>query len=99
MHFVTGGGSKKIALLRRSGRLGLCVQTETAPYQYVSIEGPVTIGVPDFERDVRAMAYRYLGEQVGEMYLQMTAGQRDNSVLVSLTPQRWLSIDYRKMVP
>ena len=99
VRFVTGGASKKAALLRKAGRLSLCVQTETAPYQYVSIEGPAAFGLPDFERDVRAIAHRYLGEQVGEMYLQMTAGQRDNSVLVSLTPQRWLSVDYRKMVP
>src|SRR5262245_44490679 len=58
VRFVTGGASRKAALIRRSMRLSLCVQTETAPYKYVSIEGPVQLGVPDFERDVRAMAYR-----------------------------------------
>ena len=97
VRFVTGGGSKKAALLRKAGRLSLCVQTETAPYQYVSIEGPVTVGAPDFERDVRAMAHRYLGEQMGEMYLQMTADERINSILVSVTPERWITVDYTKM--
>ena len=97
VRFVTGGGSKKAALLRKAGRLSLCAQTETAPYQYVSIEGPVTLGPPDFERDVRAIAYRYLGEQVGEMYLQSTADERTNSILVSLTPERWITVDYTKM--
>ena len=97
VRFVTGGGSKKAALLRKAGRLRLCVQTETAPYQYVSIEGPVTVGAPDFERDVRAMAHRYLGEQMGEMYLQMTADERINSILVSVTPERWITVDYTKM--
>jgi hypothetical protein len=97
LRFVTGGGSKKAALLRKAGRLSVCVQTETAPYQYVSVEGPTTIGKPDFDRDFRAIAYRYLGEQIGEGYLQATAGERTNSILVSVTPERWITVDYAKM--
>ncbi len=97
VRFVTGGASRKARAIRASGRLSVCVQTEQPPYQYVSVEGPVSIGEPDFERDVREMAYRYLGEQLGEMYLQMTASERTNTILVTLTPQRWLSVDYGKM--
>jgi hypothetical protein len=97
VRFVTGGASKKAALLRKAGRLSLCVQTETPPYQYVSIEGPTTIETPDFERDFHAIAVRYLGEQMGEMYLQTTADQRVGAILVSLTPERWLTVDYGKM--
>ena len=97
VRFVTGGGSKKAALLRQAGRLSLCVQTETAPYQYVSIEGPVTFGEPNFERDFRAIAHRYLGAQMGDTYLQMTAAERTNSILVAVTPERWISVDYTKM--
>ncbi len=97
VRFVTGGTSRKARAIRASGRLSLCVQTEQPPYQYVSVEGPVSIGEPDFERDIRAMAYRYLGEQLGAMYLQMTASERTNNILVTLTPQRWLSVDYSKM--
>jgi len=37
------GSSRKAALLREAGRASLTVQTETAPYQYVSIEGPVVL--------------------------------------------------------
>ena len=37
------GGSLKARLLRAAGRATLTVQTETAPYQYVSVEGPVTV--------------------------------------------------------
>lgn len=95
--FVTGGGSQKARLIRRMGRLSLCVQTETPPYQYVSVEGPVTIGVPDFDRDIRAMAYRYLGAELGEMYLRLTADERANNILVCLQPERWLTVDYSKM--
>jgi uncharacterized protein len=97
VRFVTGGASKKAALLRKAGRLSLCVQTETAPYQYVSIEGPVSIGEPDFERDFHAIAHRYLGAQMGDTYLQMTADERTNSILVSVKPERWITVDYTKM--
>jgi uncharacterized protein len=97
VRFLTGGSSKKATLLKRAGRMSLCVQTETAPYKYLSVEGPVTFGKPDFERDSRPMALRYLGEQMGEMYLASTADERETSVLVTLEPQRWLSVDYTKM--
>jgi len=95
---VTGTGSEKARLLRAAGRMSLCAQTETAPYRYVFVEGPVRLGEPDHERDVRAMALRYLGDQMGEMYLQMTAEDRarDPGVLVEMRPERWRSVDYRK---
>lgn len=98
VRFLTGADSTKARLIRQAGRVSLCVQVETPPYQYVSVEGPVTIGEPDFERDARPMAYRYLGEQLGDWYLQATAGERARgTILVCLTPERWLSVDYNKM--
>ena len=96
VRFVTGGASRKAALIHKAARLSLCVQTETPPYRYVSVEGPVTIGVPDYERDIRPTALRYLGPQLGELYLQATAGERAGSILVTLAPERWLSVDYAK---
>jgi hypothetical protein len=99
IRLITGGESRKANLIRRAGRLSLCVQTEAPPYQYVSVEGPVTINAPDFERDVRPMAYRYLGEQLGDWYLRQTAAERRSSILISLTPERWLSVDYSQMAP
>jgi nitroimidazol reductase NimA-like FMN-containing flavoprotein (pyridoxamine 5'-phosphate oxidase superfamily) len=98
VRFVTGGTSTKLRLVRAAGRLSLCVQTETPPYRYVSVEGPAIIGTPDFERDIRAMANRYLGETLGKWYLETTASQHAGSVLVTLTPQRWHTVDYGKMV-
>lgn len=95
VRMVTGTESLKGRLLRAAGRASLCVQTETAPYQYVSVEGPVTLGEPDFERDIRATAVRYLGEQGAEAYLAMA--ESEPTVLVELRPERWRSVDYRKM--
>lgn len=96
---VTAGNSVKARLLRDAGRMSLCVQTETAPYQYVVVEGAVGFGTPDFERDVRGMAVRYLGPEMGEAYLAMTAQERARNpeVLVEMRPERWRSVDYRKM--
>ncbi len=96
LRFVTGGSSRKARLIRAAGRLSLCVQTETPPYRYVSVEGPATITAPDYERDVRATALRYLGPQMGEMYLHATAGERAGSILVTVQPERWFTVDYGK---
>lgn len=97
IRFVTGGASRKARAMRAAGRFSLCVQTEAPPYKYVSVEGPVTIGgEPDYERDFRAMAVRYLGKDMGEMYLTMTADERVGAVLVEMQPERWLSVDYGK---
>ena len=99
VRFVTGAQSRKARLLRAAGRVGFCVQSETPPYQYVSIEGPVTFDEPDHERDVREMAIRYLGESLGGLYLAMMAAEPDpaGSVLVILQPARWCSADYGKL--
>lgn len=96
--FVTGESSRKAGLLRAAGRASLCVQTETAPYRYVSVEGPVTLGEPEYERDIRQIAHRYLGPEFGERYLAQTGGEgrTAGSVLVRLKPERWLTVDYGK---
>jgi PPOX class probable F420-dependent enzyme len=97
VRFVTGGGSRKARLLRASGRASFLVQTETPPYKYVSIEGPARLGEPpDYERDHRAMAIRYLGNAMGEMYLAATAAEREGTVVVEITPEHWLTVDYSK---
>ena len=95
--FATGDTSRKLRLLRRAVRASLCVQTETAPYLYVSVEGPVTFGAVDFERHTREMAIRYLGAELGEGYLAAVYPDGVTSeVLVRLRPERWASADFRK---
>jgi PPOX class probable F420-dependent enzyme len=93
-----GPESRKADLLARTGRASICVQTETPPYQYVSVEGPTTVEPIDFERDIREMAIRYLGAKMGEAYLRTTYPQgTTREVLVRLRPVRWASADFRKM--
>jgi hypothetical protein len=96
VRIVTGGTSRKVPLLRKAERASLCVQVEAPPYRYVTIDGPITIGRPDYERDVRQVALRYLGEQMGEVYLQGTVAEHESALLLSLRPEHWLSADFGK---
>lgn len=99
LRFVTASTSRKARLIRAAGRIGFCVQTETPPYSYVSVEGPATLGDVDYERDVREMAVRYLGAEMGAAYLAAMhpGGNVSGTVLVTLAPERWYSVDYSKM--
>ncbi len=95
----TGGASRKVRLLRQAERFSLCVQQETPPYKYVSVEGPVVSIAPiDLERDLRPLIYRYLGPDEGAQFIEQlggsSAGQGD--VLIRMRPERWLSEDYSK---
>ena len=51
------------------------------------------------ERDTRPMAHRYLGAEFGDRYIEATAGQTPDSVVVRMRPERWLSVDYSKDLP
>ena len=100
VHFITDNNSRKAALMKKAGRATLVAQNETLPYKYVTIEGPITITREyDRVRDIDEVAYRYLGREVGEMYLKSSADDyagADN-VLVKITPQRWGSADFSKL--
>ena len=96
---VTERGSRKGRLLEQARRFSLCAQTETPPYRYVSVEGPiVSIEQSEIERDERPLAHRYLGRELGDRYIEATGGAaaRAGNVVVRMRPQRWLSTDYGK---
>lgn len=94
---LTGTNSVKARLLTAAQRFSLCVQVETPPYRYVSVEGPVTSSRQvDVERDVRPMAVRYLGERDGDAYVKWAAASLDE-VRITMRPERWLSQDYSKI--
>jgi nitroimidazol reductase NimA-like FMN-containing flavoprotein (pyridoxamine 5'-phosphate oxidase superfamily) len=96
---VTERASRKGRLLAVDVRVSLCAQTEAPPYRYVSVEGPVvSLEAADVERDVRPMARRYLGYELGDRYVEVTSGERgtEGSVVVRVRPERWLSVDYGK---
>ncbi len=96
---VTERESRKGRLLREGVRVCLCAQSETPPYRYVSVEGPVVSITPsDVERDERPLAHRYLGRELGDRYIEATGGAaaRGGNALVRVRPERWLTADYSK---
>lgn len=90
----TNASSLKGQLLAAAGRATLTVQSETAPYQYVSVEGPVTLTRE--HGDVVALATRYLGAELGRWYAEQNPPD-DDSMLVRLTPEHWRTFDYNKL--
>jgi nitroimidazol reductase NimA-like FMN-containing flavoprotein (pyridoxamine 5'-phosphate oxidase superfamily) len=98
---ITERDSRKGKLLVKLERFSLCAQTESPPYKYVSIEGPiVALERADRERHGRVMAHRYLGKEGGDAYIAATSSSEssyDNSIVVRMRPERWLCVDYAKM--
>ncbi len=88
-----GGDSLKATLLRAVTRATMTVQTETAPYKYVSVEGPVE--VLNEQRDDFEMASRYLGPELGRWYADNNPST-ESSVLVRLMPETWMTMDFTK---
>jgi nitroimidazol reductase NimA-like FMN-containing flavoprotein (pyridoxamine 5'-phosphate oxidase superfamily) len=93
--FAFAAGSEKISLLRTTGEASLCAQTESMPYKYVTVEGPVVIEPPDVAVET-ALAYRYLGEEIGDIYLGASADEI--TFVVRLTTARWRTVDYGPFV-
>jgi len=99
LRIMTGRESRKGRLLARAGRFSLCVQTETPPYEYVSVEGAIiSTETADIERDLRPLARRYLGEKMGDRYVEETRNlpTHSDNVLIRMRPERWLTTDYSK---
>jgi len=98
----TGVETRKAKLLHHAHRISFCVQEPTPPfYKYVSIEGPFTIRPVDLERDIHPMTLRYYGPVNGErMFADISqAGGWKKDILVCITPERWLTVDYSKLGP
>jgi nitroimidazol reductase NimA-like FMN-containing flavoprotein (pyridoxamine 5'-phosphate oxidase superfamily) len=87
------GDSVKATLARAAGRASLTVQTEAAPYQYVTVEGPVSL--EDGTYDELRMAVRYLGEAFGQWYVEQYE-HPERPVVMRLVPERWRTYDFNK---
>jgi PPOX class probable F420-dependent enzyme len=93
--FVFESASEKIRLFEAEGQASLCVQNEGMPYQYVTVEGPAV--VCDTDDDVqRSLAHRYLGPEIGDLYMGAIADTV--SRVARLTPTRWRTVDYTPFV-
>lgn len=97
IRITVGPRSRKVPLLRAAGRASLCAQTETLPYRYVSVEGPVEVIEGAVADDQREMAVRYLGEKLGARYLATNATTLAEEILIVLRPERWWSVDFSQV--
>ncbi|MFF7140655.1 pyridoxamine 5'-phosphate oxidase family protein [Streptomyces nodosus] len=91
----TGRKTLKARLIREAGRFSLCAQDETAPYRYVSVEGPVVSvedPLPPAERE--ALAHRYLDADAASAYLAANHGQLADDIVIRMRPQRWRTADF-----
>jgi PPOX class probable F420-dependent enzyme len=94
---LTWRTSRKTRLIRRAGRISVCVQSAELPYRYVTVEGPVT----EIEESVTverrwALANRYLGPKGADEYIRDTAENTPHIVAIHLRPEHWLSEDQGK---
>ena len=92
---ITGRGSRKGLAIAAAGRMSLCAQDENPPYRYVSVEGPVAIDELDLEERL-AMARRYLGSDGGDRYVASNPDPAGENVMIRMTPEHWLTVDYGK---
>ena len=95
---VTRPETRKARLIAPDARVAFLVQAEELPPKYVSVEGRVVSVAPaDVDRDVRPLASKYLGAEVGNGYIDATRpnGTTDE-VVIRIRPQRWFSRDFAK---
>ncbi len=94
----TGGDSRKAQLLRQVERFSLCVQKESQPYKYVSVEGSiVSMEAIDFESELRPLIFRYLNQEEGEQFLASLGDKPGiGDVYIRMKPERWLTQDCSK---
>jgi nitroimidazol reductase NimA-like FMN-containing flavoprotein (pyridoxamine 5'-phosphate oxidase superfamily) len=93
---IIAPSSLKGQAIEKAGRFALCAQSEELPYKYVTVEGQVTESSPVDDEERRDMAYRYLGQEFGDLYLKATEDDAADSIVVRMTPERWRTTDYAK---
>jgi nitroimidazol reductase NimA-like FMN-containing flavoprotein (pyridoxamine 5'-phosphate oxidase superfamily) len=81
---ITERDSRKTTLIRRAGRITLCVQGTELPYQYASAEGPITA-----IEDTVTVEQRWA--------LASTSGATERMVRILMRPEHWLTRDYTKL--
>ncbi|TCP49957.1 PPOX class probable F420-dependent enzyme [Tamaricihabitans halophyticus] len=87
--------SVKDRAIRKAGRLSFVVQSETPPYKYVTVEGPVIANdEPPTREQALVITRRYLPEEAAVSYVDN--GLDAASVLVRIRPEKWLSNDQSK---
>jgi PPOX class probable F420-dependent enzyme len=95
LSLTTSGRSRKAKAIGAAGRFSLCAQDEQPPYRYVTVEGTAQIAPASLD-DRLVIARRYLGTEGGDQFVASNSGSGADSVVIRMTPERWLSADFGK---
>ena len=95
---LTSPRSRKGRLIAATGRYALCAQDGMPPYTYVTAEGPVVETRPVTEDERRAMAARYLGDDIAKQYVTLTYEAQHTNVAFIMRPDRWNASTFDDMV-
>lgn len=93
-----GHKARKTQLIEAAGAVSLCVQQESHPYRYVTVEGRVIkADRPPSEENMLAVVRRYLPEESAQGFVQSELEHPDSQlVLFTVRPDRWLAQDFRE---
>jgi PPOX class probable F420-dependent enzyme len=89
----TGHGSQKHRNIDRNPNVSFVIDRRAPPYFAVMIYGTAEVGPPLDEEDRLRLAVRYLGEDLGRRYTEMTKGE--DSITLQLRPRKVVEFDGR----
>lgn len=91
---LTSRSSRKWRNIQRNPSVSLCVDTKTAPYRAVIVEGVASEDPMDYGDLLREVAIHYLGESRGAAYADNSTATNEDSVVVRIEPKRVISWAY-----
>lgn len=93
-YVLVSRSSRKWKNILRNPAVSLCVDTKTAPYRAVIVEGVAAEDPRDYGDLLREVAIHYLGESRGAAYADKSTATNEDSVVVRITPSRVISWAY-----
>jgi PPOX class probable F420-dependent enzyme len=90
--FTTGESTVKGKSILRDGRVALCVDDDTPPFSFVSIEGTATVSrdFDDLRKWATKLGGRYMGADQAEQFGRRNAVPEE--LLVRVTPAKIIAI-------
>jgi hypothetical protein len=88
-----GRGGQKHRNVERNPEVTLVIDSRKVPYFALMVAGKIEIGPAPTEEERLALATRYLGEDVGKRYVEMTAG--NDSVSLRLKERKVMEFNGR----
>ena len=86
-------GGQKHRNLERNPEVMLVIDSRKVPYYALMVAGRMEIGPPLDDEQRLTLSTRYLGEEIGRRYVEMTAG--DGDVSLRLKPRKVMEFNGR----